>query len=104
MNALKCRTLGATRAREHLKMHPLLKGTCVNPGKRYRLDQSNTRACTPSYSNRWCFSVHRTENLIVVKAEYALTILALLFAFHAITLEQRSFKENPIIFLTSVAR
>ena len=43
------------------------------------------------------------ENLIAGKPEL-ISILALLLAFHAITLERSSFKENPTNILTSVPR
>ena len=43
----------------------------------------------------------KQENVIAGKL---ISILALSLAFHAITLERSGFKENPTIFLTSVAR
>ena len=76
MNALKCRTLGATRAQTFENVPAIERRVrkcaietqvgSVHCWKGYSLDRSSTHACTPSCSNRWYIE---QENLIAGKPE-----------------------------------
>ena len=75
----------------------------VHCWKRYSFGRSSAHACTLHAVTAGASLYIEEEYLITGKLDL-ISILALSLAFHAITLEQSGFKENPTKFLTSVAR
>ena len=101
MNALKCRTLSVYNVRERmLERHVLLK-LKVGFVHAIALTGAVCMLILPHAVTAGASLYIEQKYLIAGKLDL-ISILALSFVFHAITLERSGFKENPTNFLTSV--